>query len=187
MASGNKPGNRLLPLIRTDFRWASTAGYGDEAELRHRRRSRPCPGRERAASTRSAAGGTLTSGTSKGVGGRQEALIRKGERYGTTSRKFATRLAKARLAELGRLRKAGHGGREDDLRMLGPFVDCHLEREARRKGADAAHLAQVAQRLEVAVEYFGEGTLMRSIGTLERQRYVEYPATRVRWEGLTEP
>lgn len=123
----------------------------------------------------------------KDVGGRQEALIRKSERYGTTSRKVATRLAKARLAELRRLRKAGHGGRDEDLRMLGPFVDYHLEREARRKGADAAHLAQVAQRLEVAVEYFGEGTLMRSIGTLELQRYVEYLATRVRWEGRDNP
>ena len=72
------------------------------------------------------------------VGGRQEALTRKDEHYATKSRKVAVRLAKARLAELQRLRKAGHGGRDDDLRMLGPFVDYHLEREARRKGADAA-------------------------------------------------
>jgi hypothetical protein len=66
-------------------------------------------------------------------------------------------------------------------------VDYHLEREARRKGADPAHLAQLEQRLEVAVEYFGAETLLRSISTMWLQQYVDHLAERVRWEGTTNP
>ena len=121
------------------------------------------------------------------VGGGQEALVPEGQRFATKDHRVAKRLGKARLAELRRLRKAGHADREDDLRKLGPFVDYHLEREAKRKGADPAHLAQLEQRLEVAVGYFGVATLLRSISTLWLQQYVDYLAERVKWEGTANP
>lgn len=104
------------------------------------------------------------------VGGGQEALVPEGERYATKDHRIAKRLGKGRLAELRRLRKAGHADRDDDLRKLGSFVDYRLEQEARRKGADPAHLAQLEQRLEVAVEYFGAATLIRAISTLWLQQ-----------------
>ena len=117
------------------------------------------------------------------VGGGQEALKEAGERYATEDRSTAKKLAKERLAELRRLRRAGHGGRDVDLRRLGPFVDYHLACEAQRKDADPVGLAQVAQRLEVAIGYFGAETLLRDIGTMRLQEYVHYLAGRVRWEG----
>jgi len=117
------------------------------------------------------------------VGGALEALIPTGERYATPDLGIAKGLAKERLAELRRLRRAGHGGRDVDLRRLGPFVDYHLACEAQRKDADPVGLAQVAQRLEVAIGYFGAETLLRDIGTIRLQEYVHYLAGRVRWEG----
>jgi hypothetical protein len=67
------------------------------------------------------------------VGGGQEAMVPDGERFATKDYRAAKTLAKARLAELRGLRK---GGLDPDLRMLGPFVDYHLEQEAQRHGAD---------------------------------------------------
>lgn len=117
------------------------------------------------------------------VGGGQEAMKPEGERYATKDHRVAKRLGKARFAELRRLRKGGHAGEAADLRRLGPFVDYHLEREARRKDADPAHLRQVEQRLEVAVSFFGEDALLRSITTMRLQEYVEELSERVRWDG----
>jgi hypothetical protein len=61
------------------------------------------------------------------VGGRQEALIPEGERFATKARRKAIPLAKARLAELRRLRSAEQ---DPGLRYQGPFLDCHREMEA---------------------------------------------------------
>ncbi|MGH7464971.1 MAG: hypothetical protein ACREK1_07335 [Longimicrobiales bacterium] len=57
------------------------------------------------------------------VNGGQEALKPEGERYATKDFRVAKALAKARLAELRRLRKNGHGGKDEDLRLLGNFID----------------------------------------------------------------
>lgn len=97
------------------------------------------------------------------VGGGQEAMIPPGERHATKDYRMAKRLAKERRAELRRLRKANLGPEHGDLRRLGPFVDYHLDKEARRADANLATLSQVAQRLGVSVRYFGADTLLREI------------------------
>ncbi|MEX1183987.1 MAG: hypothetical protein WEF86_12210 [Gemmatimonadota bacterium] len=81
------------------------------------------------------------------VGGGQDALKPEGERCATKDRPVAKGLAKARLAELKRLRMGGHQSGSVDMRLLGPFVDFHMEREAKRKGADSGRLGHVEQRL----------------------------------------
>lgn len=117
------------------------------------------------------------------VGGRQEALRLEGERYATKDYPVAKRLAKARLAELRRLRLGGHCAGTVDLRLLGPFIDHHMEREAKRKGADKGRLSQVEQRLNVAAEHFGEDRLLRSITTMHLEEYIDFLTERLRWEG----
>jgi integrase len=117
------------------------------------------------------------------AGGSQEALRPDGERYATKDHPVAKRLAKARLAELKRLRLGGHQSGKVDMRLLGPFVDYHMEREAKRKGADKSRLGQVEQRLNVAAEYFGEDRLLRSITTMHLEEYIDFLTDRLRWEG----
>jgi hypothetical protein len=56
------------------------------------------------------------------VGGGQEALKPEGERCVTKDHPEAKRLAKARLAELKRLRMCGHQAGSVDLRLLGPAL-----------------------------------------------------------------
>jgi integrase len=124
------------------------------------------------------------------VGGSQEALVPQGERFATKKHPVAKRLAKARLAELKRLRKAGLGDEWGDLRRLGPFVDYHLEKEARRRRS-LPNLRQIEQRLHAAIQFFGEDALLREIDTAQLQDYVDDLRERVRWEGTdratTEP
>lgn len=117
------------------------------------------------------------------VGGGQEAMIPEDERYATKNYETAKRLAKERRAELRGLRKAGLKGEEGDLRKLGPFVDFHLKKEAKRKEASLATLTQVAQRLDAAIEFFGADTLLRSIDSLWIGQYVEDLAEREKWKG----
>lgn len=116
------------------------------------------------------------------VGGGQEALIPDGEMFATKTHSVAKQLGKARLEELRRLKKAGLG-MESDLRRLGPFVDYQLQQEAMRTGATVAELSQLEHRLNVAIDYFGEDTLLRSITTKRVQEYVHVLASRDRWEG----
>ncbi|MGK7313636.1 MAG: tyrosine-type recombinase/integrase [Candidatus Longimicrobiales bacterium M2_2A_002] len=117
------------------------------------------------------------------VGGGQEAMIPDDERYATKDYRVAKKLAKRRQAELRRLRKAGLEGENGDLRKLGPFVDYHLKKEAKKKGATLTNLAQVAQRLSAAIEFFGADTLLRSIDTFWLQQYVEDLREREKWKG----
>ena len=95
------------------------------------------------------------------VGGAQEALKPDGERYATKDIKVAKRLAKARIKELKRIREAGMD-MGADLRRLGPFVDYHLEEEAKLEGATEESLSQTEHRLNAAIDHFGENTLLRS-------------------------
>jgi integrase len=120
----------------------------------------------------------------KDVGGGQEALKPEGDRVATKDLRVARTLA--RIEELRRLREAGLSG-EHDLRFLGPFVDYHLACEAKRKGATEQEIGQLEHRLDAAIEYFGEDTLLRSINTKWLQEYVLSLSERVRWQGRENP
>jgi integrase len=97
------------------------------------------------------------------VGGQRKALAEPGKKWGTTDPEIAEALFAAELAELQANRAGRVGVSQRRSTTLAVLVRDHLVAKAQAGRTSHAHLADLEQRLGVAVEHFGAGRDPRTI------------------------
>lgn len=113
-------------------------------------------------------------GDFRDVGGKQEALIPKGETRATSDPVVAQKLVGDRLAELQEQKRDGALLGLRRRAGLGEYAQEHLTKKKRSGRVTDGTLSAMQQHLQVACDFFGEGRDVGSIGVADVQRFVEY-------------
>lgn len=101
--------------------------------------------------------------TYEDVGGGREALAPSGKSWGTKDPDVAQSLFSARLAELEEKRRGRVGAERDRDITLEKLVRDHLMKKAKAGKTSHSHLADLEQRLGMALDYFGRSRNPRTI------------------------
>ena len=108
------------------------------------------------------------------VGGGREALIPEGSRSATTDPVIAQTLVGERLTQLQERRRNKTLLGVDEQADLKDYASHHLVEKKRAGKVTEGHLDALAQRLEVAVEFFGPDQDVASITVLDVQDWVAH-------------
>ena len=108
------------------------------------------------------------------VGGGREPLAEPGSKWGTKDEEIAETLFVKRLNELhDKKRKRAGVPQEDKTTTLAKLVQHHLLKKDKAGKTSYSHIRDLEQRLDVAIEYFGEGRDPRTIEAAEVGAWAE--------------